>query len=177
MTAELQAALDALQKKTAAADDSAFRPNDFRFDDFWAGSSSFREVYTASTIFHSVDGWVHESDGWYYYREDVRLHDWLKEKNTWYYLDLDTGRMYDNGLAAIDGETYYFFAWGGMANSFWLHADNGDWYFFGGNGAMKRSTWVEWKGEYYYVGADGVMLTSTTTPDGYRVDANGAWIR
>jgi D-alanyl-D-alanine carboxypeptidase len=42
---------------------------------------------------------------------------------------------------------------------------------------MKQSAWVEWKGEYYYVGTDGVMLTSTTTPDGYKVDASGKWVK
>jgi D-alanyl-D-alanine carboxypeptidase len=86
--------------------------------------------------------------------------------------------MHHSGLEEIDGETYYFYDWGGMANSFWyLNEQNGGWYFFGGDGAMKRNAWVEWKGEYYYVGSDGRMLTNTTTPDGYRVDANGAWVR
>ena len=27
------------------------------------------------------------------------------------------------------------------------------------------------------LGADGVMMTNATTPDGYRVGADGAWIR
>ncbi|WP_320972469.1 hypothetical protein [Enterocloster bolteae] len=32
-------------------------------------------------------------------------------------------------------------------------------------------------GLYYYLGADGYMLTSTTTPDGYQVGADGVWIQ
>ena len=32
-------------------------------------------------------------------------------------------------------------------------------------------------GIWYYLGQDGVMLTNTTTPDGYKVGADGAWIR
>ena len=32
-----------------------------------------------------------------------------------------------------------------------------------------------WVGNYY-VGADGAMLVSTSTPDGYYVDANGKWV-
>ncbi|WP_320972465.1 hypothetical protein [Enterocloster bolteae] len=32
-------------------------------------------------------------------------------------------------------------------------------------------------GSFYYLGADGYMLTSTTTPDGFQVGADGAWIQ
>lgn len=38
---------------------------------------------------------------------------------------------------------------------------------------MLSSTWISSK---YYVGADGDMLVNTTTPDGYRVGSDGAWI-
>ena len=72
------------------------------------------------------------------------------------------GVMLDNGLNEIDGVTYYFHDWGGMANSWWRKDANGDWYYFRGNGAMAKSSWIEWKGEYYYVGKDGKMLTNTT---------------
>jgi glucan-binding YG repeat protein len=43
--------------------------------------------------------------------------------------------------------------------------------------------WHEIDGKWYYFntasdkGTFGVMLANTTTPDGYQVDANGAWIR
>ena len=33
----------------------------------------------------------------------------------------------------------------------------------------------KWIGDYY-LGSDGAMLTSTVTPDGYRVDASEKWI-
>ena len=32
-------------------------------------------------------------------------------------------------------------------------------------------------GLWYYMGADGYMLTSTTTPDGYTVNADGVWVQ
>ena len=54
---------------------------------------------------------------------------------------------------------------------------NGLWYFFNGAGYMESSKWVESSGKWYYVGANGDMLTNTTTPDGYRVGADGAWIK
>lgn len=54
---------------------------------------------------------------------------------------------------------------------------NGKWYFFGGDGYMKTG-WIQWNGQYYYCDlTNGDMLANTVTPDGFRVDANGAWIR
>lgn len=53
---------------------------------------------------------------------------------------------------------------------------NNQWYFFNSSGYMVTG-WIRWKDNWYYCNASGAMLTNTTTPDGYRVDANGAWIR
>lgn len=49
---------------------------------------------------------------------------------------------------------------------------NNKWYYFDNIGYMLENRWVG----NYYVGADGAMLVSTSTPDGYYVDANGKWI-
>lgn len=32
-------------------------------------------------------------------------------------------------------------------------------------------------GLWYYMGSDGYMLTNTTTPDNFKVDANGVWVQ
>ncbi len=53
---------------------------------------------------------------------------------------------------------------------------DGVWYFFNGSGYMESNRWVESSGKWYYLGASGGMLVNTTTPDGYRVDANGVWM-
>ncbi|MDR3780590.1 MAG: hypothetical protein Q3Y15_06535 [Candidatus Copromonas sp.] len=42
------------------------------------------------------------------------------------------------------------------------------WYYFDNVGYMVHDKWI---GDYY-LGSDGAMLTSTVTPDGYRVDAS-----
>ena len=37
--------------------------------------------------------------------------------------------------------------------------------------------WVQTAdGKWYYLGADGACYMDTITPDGYRVDVNGAWM-
>ena len=64
----------------------------------------------------------------------------------------------------------------GYVKSSWTK-DNGKWYYFDKWGYMYRDAWIPYKGDYYYVGADGAMWYNATTPDGYRVDGNGKWIR
>lgn len=50
------------------------------------------------------------------------------------------------------------------------------WYFFDSLGYMQTG-WVEINGySYYFDTVDGTMLVNTTTPDGYRVGADGVWI-
>lgn len=67
----------------------------------------------------------------------------------------------------------------------WKQDSNGWWYCYR-DGTWPSGQWVEleWNGEkqwYYFstdtVGPKGAMVTNTTTPDGYRVGADGAWIQ
>ncbi len=53
----------------------------------------------------------------------------------------------------------------------------GLWYFFDENGYSKTSTWISWNDNWYYMDENGVMLTNKTTPDGYRVDGEGHYIK
>lgn len=52
----------------------------------------------------------------------------------------------------------------------------GDWYYFGDDGISKQSMWFEVDGKWYYFDEKSVMLHDTTTPDGYTVGADGAWV-
>lgn len=74
----------------------------------------------------------------------------------WYYLDPNTGEM------AV--------GW---------HFINGAWYYF--NTGNSAPTWSQVDGKWVYGHSDvrpfGSMYRNEATPDGYRVDANGAWIR
>ena len=55
--------------------------------------------------------------------------------------------------------------------------DNVGWKVQNDDGSYITNSWYQSpeSGLFYYMGADGYMLTSTTTPDGYTVNADGVW--
>ena len=56
----------------------------------------------------------------------------------------------------------------------WRQNDAGWWYDFG-DAAYAKDGWHWVDGKCYYFTPDGYCLQNTTTPDGYTVDASGAW--
>ena len=60
----------------------------------------------------------------------------------------------------------------------WASNDKGWWIQFA-DGSYLKEAWYQSpeSGLWYYMGADGYMLTDTETPDGYRVNADGAWVQ
>lgn len=56
--------------------------------------------------------------------------------------------------------------------------DSKGWWIQNSDGSYLKNTWYRnVNGKWHYMGADGYMLVNTTTPDGYRVGADGAWIQ
>ena len=61
--------------------------------------------------------------------------------------------------------------------------NNVGWWFDNGNGTYPASTWQWIDGnndgiaECYYFDRAGYMLANTSTPDGYQVNASGAWVQ
>lgn len=80
------------------------------------------------------------------------------------------------GWIGSDGNWKWRNADGTFLQTQWLFVNN-QWYYFGSNGICLQNCWVESKSKWYYMGADGAMLTSTVTPDGYSVGADGVWIQ
>ncbi|MDO5100287.1 MAG: hypothetical protein Q4D52_01780 [Eubacteriales bacterium] len=131
-------------------------------------------------------GWKKEGQKYFYYQNDVAV------KNRWigdYYLGKDgvmltdtvtpDGYRVDKNGKWLKGSWkkdskgwWYAFEDGTWMKSGWLQIKN-KWYYFDKNGYIKTSAWVG----HYYLGKDGAMLTDTVTPDGYRVDKNGRWVR
>lgn len=54
--------------------------------------------------------------------------------------------------------------------------DSTGWWYQNDDGSYPASQWQEIEGKHYYFGVDGYMLSNTTTPDGYQVGADGAWV-
>ena len=77
--------------------------------------------------------------------------------------------------AIVLGSTMTSFAgWQSGMNGWWWQNDDGTW-------PANTWQWLDGNGdgvaEYYYFDSNGYMLANTTTPDGYQVDANGAWVQ
>lgn len=77
-----------------------------------------------------------------------------------------------NGWVSENGSWHYYEN-GAMAKDKWLNV-SGKWYYVVSDGSMVTGTWKDISGKSYYFGSDGAMYVSTTTPDGFKVDSNGA---
>lgn len=67
-----------------------------------------------------------------------------------------------------------FYGSKGLITSDWLKHNN-IWYYFDDLGFMKTG-WLKDNGKWYYLTYSGAMAHDTTTPDGYTVGSDGAWI-
>lgn len=133
------------------------------------GSSSGRApraVATTNNMSRSGQ-WIQGTNGWWFQFEDGT---W--PANRWEYLNW-------NGT----GNWYYFDANGYMATGWILW--EGRYYYLhpiaDGNKGCMLTGWQEIGGKWYYFNTNvspiGAMLSNGTTPDGYKVNADGEWIR
>lgn len=60
----------------------------------------------------------------------------------------------------------------------WASNDKG-WWVVNPDGSYLTNTWYQSgaSGKWYYMGSNGYMLVNTTTPDGYAVGEDGAWVQ
>jgi len=117
------------------------------------------------------------------------------EGGKWVKHGSDYSYYYDNGILALDRwfelewngtiHWYYFDISGNMVTG-WFKDNLGNWYYLnptniGVYGSMVTG-WNFIDGKWYYFnekgdGFKGTLFCNTTTPDGYQVDSNGAWIQ
>ena len=115
-------------------------------------------------------------------------------KNVWAAVIYGSGTGESQSVYAFDAE--------GNMRSGWIQDEKGIWYFMSDTqdssyGAMVRgwimtggkwyylspvngsmlTGWQEIEGKWYLLAGDGSLYVNTTTPDGFPVDSNGAWIR
>ena len=116
--------------------------------------------------------WLYQGSNWYAFKSSGAMiaSDWIYYNNNWYYLK-DSGAM-ATGWVDYNGTWYYLKDSGAMATG-WVNY-NGTWYYLNNSGAMATG-WVKDGGQWYYLASSGKMLHNTYTPDGYYVDASGAW--
>ena len=108
----------------------------------------------------AASGWTSENGNWGYYDNDGNRHKgWIQTKDGYYYMDTASGVML-KGFKKIDGKWYYFTP-ETTAYTYEYDAVNEKWFYKAGNTVRPH----------------GSMYVNETTPDGYRVDANGAWQR
>ena len=109
----------------------------------------------AETVSSGKTGWEETAEGWKYRKADG---------------------SYAKDEELLIKEKYYIFDSNAVMLKGWNYA-RGSWRYYGGNGDMKSSRWIETNGMWYYVTEDGSLLVNGTSPDGYKVDANGVWIK
>ena len=121
------------------------------------------------------NGWLQDVDGkWYYFNLGAQL-----ETNDMtpdgYYVDANgvwdgqPSTMTESGPSIGPAEDL-----AGAAGR-WEQLEEG-WKYRKADGTYVSNGWYQTPdGKWYYFGADAVMLANTTTPDGYYVDASGAW--
>ena len=125
------------------------------------------------------DGW-HQVDGgktWFYFNADgtAKQSEWWNDNGTWYWFNSNCGAA--TGWAKVDGE-WYFFKGNNAMKTGWEKVD-GNWYYMASSGKMVTG-WCEVNGKWYYFSKEsnslGQMLYNTTV-DGYKLGADGAWIK
>lgn len=125
-------------------------------------------------------GWYTNADGsWSYGNADgTKAIGWLQSPTSglWYYMDAN-GIMMSNGWVQ-DGAYWYFLGADGAMKTGWVYT-GGAWYYLketaGNKGAMQTG-WIQTGGKWYYCNASGAMLSNTTV-NGYKLGADGAWIK
>ena len=124
-----------------------------------------------------VDDWVKLGGSWYRTNGSCAVRTgWYQVDGAWYYSTSDGKMVEDTTFTDSKGNKYIASASGACPANAWIKW-NGDWYFTADSCAL-RFGWVQYKSDWYYLDkADGHMLADTTTPDGYKVDANGKWVK
>ena len=136
-------------------------------------------------------GWLKDKEQWYYLdKEGVMLTGLQEIDDSRYYLN-SSGAM-QTGWKWLDNHYYYFTGSGSMKTGWfkdrglWYYLDkdgimltglqeiNGARYYLNASGAMETG-WKQLNGNWYYFQTNGSLLRNGTSPDGYKLNADGIW--
>lgn len=131
------------------------------------------DAYKNNKVVAAYEGWAYDNGTWYFFVKGEKATGWTWDGKNWYYMN-DKGVM-QTGWQKVDGAWYYLNTWGGMAKG-WAKVNN-TWYYLNPNGGkMVANGWNWINGKCYYFNASGAMAANTTV-NGYKVGADGAWIK
>ena len=97
--------------------------------------------------------------------------EWIYDKNysSYYYLTSEGSYARNTWVGS-----YYLKSNGKMAKSEWVYDRSySSYYYLTSEGSYARNTWV---GDYY-LKSNGKMAVNERTPDGYKVDGSGKWVK
>ena len=127
-------------------------------------------MFKVRAVYNSSDkGSWEESDSWYVSSEEA---DELSADRKTYG---SAAQGYSGAWLRDDVGWWYCNADKSYTTNNWQYI-NDRWYFFNAAGYMVTG-WIPWNGRWYYCGEDGAMYYNATTPDGYYVGDDGAWIQ
>ena len=145
------------------------------------GAAALLSAVMGTTAFGGT--WQTTAGGWQYLADNGQpvAGSWIVDSSQDY-------RIHENGIMATGwyqdmadgGRWYYLDPQSGAMRTGWIF-DNGSWYFLdtriGGprGGMLTGWQWIDGKCYYLDPARGGAMAAGTTTPDGYWVDASGAW--
>lgn len=143
------------------------------YEDLTATMEAAIKAYKENKVVDAYEGWAYDNGTWYFFVKGEKATGWTWDGKNWYYMN-DKGVM-QTGWQKIDGAWYYLNTWGGMAKG-WAKVNN-TWYYLNPNGGkMVANGWNWINGKCYYFYASGAMAANTTV-NGYKVGADGAWIK
>ena len=132
---------------------------------WYNADGSWSYPYQGSWKQDTYGWWFEDESGWY------PTNAWMKVDGYWYYFD---SNGYMEASCYRDG--YWLTSSGAMDSNYsgsWKSDSNG-WWYSDSSGWYPWSQWLKINGAWYYFYSDGYMAVSTTI-DGYRVGASGAW--
>ncbi len=136
----------------------------------WIYDSNYKSYYyLTSEGSYARNTWV----GNYYLKSNGKMAkgEWVYDSSykSYYYLTSE-GSYARNTWSG----NYYLKSDGKMAKGEWIYDSNyKSYYYLTPEGSYARNTWVG----NYYLKSNGKMAVNERTPDGYRVDGSGKWIR
>lgn len=99
----------------------------------------------------------------------------VNSKGWWYCTNVAEEFYYKDAWKTIEGE-YYSFNSEGYAKSNQWEKYKEKWYYLKADCSMAKSQWLWINDECYYFDQNGALYVDCTTPDGYIVDKDGAWV-